>query len=382
MTSRNCSICGKDYYCSELCQDKRSGPHLFTCTKRPLTSADYLYRCIAEDVLPEDEDVLEHFGFNHLTSFADRCKLLGLYKGLYLSDKVTEEDIHKWQVEGTLVANIKEFFYQIPETHRGGYFPWFLKNTHILERCVTEKEAIENMAATFYDQARSYLDSEDQHKNPKELEPEAKAHCYNMLAATLHMAHPHPVEYNWYTFGFCTCRGELEENWLGGLYQRLLLGDKLFEDVMAMANWHPSRKSQTATFTEFWHSYQSGTLIQLIDSKGLKESRLGFPFLEEFLSVPPSGPHPSVWDLKQFIAINNPAEYPPIPALQVDYGFMNCQTFEETCVLMEIYKRLLQKANPLELHKACLAGKLFVFAQKFHAMEEGHKKLMKNFYPL
>jgi hypothetical protein len=383
MTSRNCSICGKGLFCSELCQEKRSGSHLFTCTKRPLTSADYLYRCIGDDVLPEDEDVLEDFGFNQLTSFADKCKLLGLYKGLYLSE-IAEEDVHKWQVEGTLVENIKEFFYQIPETHRGGYFPWFLKNTHILERRVTGKESTENMVMTFYDQARSYLDSEDQHnyQNLKELKPEAKAHCYHMLAGVLHMAHPHPIEYNWYTFGFCTCHGERSENSLGGLYQQLLVGEKLFEDVNHMANWHPPHKAQTATFTEFWQSYQSGTLIQLMDSKGLKQSRSCFPFLEEFLSVPPSGPQPSVWDLKQFIAINDPAEYPPIPALKVDYGFMNCRDFEETCILMEIYKRLLQDADPLELHRACLAGKLFVFAQKFHAMDEGHKRLMENFYPL
>lgn len=384
MTSRKCSLCNRDLYCSEYCQDQRSGCHLFNCNKRPLTSADYLFNCIGRDALPDDEDVRESFGFNQLTSFADQSKLLGLYKGLYLSDRVKEEDIHKWQVEGTLVANIKDFFYQIPETHRGGYFPWFLKHTHILEKRVTSKEATKNIIATFYDQAQPYLDSEDQQKNPKELKPDAKAHCYHMLAGVLHMAHPHPIEENWYTFGFCTCRGEREERRLGGLYQELLTGDKLFEDVMKNQHYTtPGRqKYQPATFTEFWHSYQSGTLIQLMDSKGLEEFRSNFPFLKAFLSVPPAGPYPSVWKLKQFIAINDPAEYPPTPALRWDYGFLNCQSFEETCILMEIYQRLLQEADPLELHKACLAGKLFVFAQKYHRMNEDHRRLMKNFYPL
>jgi hypothetical protein len=125
MTSPPCSVCNKDLYCSESCETKRSGPHVFTCTKRPLTSADYLYRNIGQDTIPEEEDVLEDFGFNHLTSFADRSKLLGLYKGLYLSDEIPVEDIHKWQVEGSLVANIKRYFYQILETHRGGYFHGF-----------------------------------------------------------------------------------------------------------------------------------------------------------------------------------------------------------------------------------------------------------------
>lgn len=383
MTSRKCSVCNTGLYCSKYCQDQRSGPHLFTCTKRPLTSADYLLKFILQDVLPDDEDVRESFGFNQLTSFADQCKLLGLYKGLCFSDRITVEDIHKWQVEGTLVANIKEFYFQIPETYRGGYFPWFLKHTHILEKTVTSKEATKNIVATFYDQAKLYLDSEDQHKNPKELKPDAKAHCYNMLAEVLHMAHPHPIEENWYRFGFCTCREEREEDKLGGLYQELLIGDKLFEDVRTKHCQTLGRhKFQPATFTEFWHSYQSGTLIQLMDSTGLKDFRTDFPFLEAFLSIPHVGPYPSVWSLKQFIAINDPAEHPPIPALQCDYGFANCQTFEETCILMEIYKRLLQNADPLELHKACLAGKLFVFAQKYHTMDEDHRRLMKNVYPL
>lgn len=117
-----------------------------------------------------------------------------------------------------------------------------------------------------------------------------------------------------------------------------------------------------------------------------KDFRSDLPFLEAFLSIPfaVGGPYPSVWRLKQFVAIGDPAEHPPIAALQWDYGFGNCQTFEEVCILMEIYKRLLQHrdVDPLELHKACLAGKLFAFAQKYHKMEEDHRRLMKNGYRL
>ena len=55
---------------------------------------------------------------------------------------------------------------------------------------------------TFYDQARSYLDSEDQSKDPRKLQPEAKAHCYIMLAMTLQMMHPSPIDDKWCRFGF------------------------------------------------------------------------------------------------------------------------------------------------------------------------------------
>ncbi|KAF2263123.1 hypothetical protein CC78DRAFT_604897 [Lojkania enalia] len=381
MTSRRCSVCGKDSYCSQACEDKRSGMHLFECAKRPLTSADYLCRSIVQDRIPDEDDVLEDFGFNNLNSFGDRSKLLGLYKGLYLSDEVTVEEIHQWQVDGTLVANIKEFYYRIPEAYRGGYFPWFLKHTHILERRTTKKEATDNFAAKFFDEARKYLDKEDRRISPQELEPEAKRECYLMLATVLHRAHPNPTQPGWFDFGFCTCRNEREENQLGGLYQRLLIGDKAFGDMLRFIPRH-LRQQESATFTEFWRSYESGTLIELMDQKGLKSFRSDFPHLKEFLDASSSHVHPSVWSLKQFLVIDNPAEFPPVPAVQVDYGFMNCNTFEETCILMEIYKRLLQKADPLDLHSACLAGTLFEFAQGFHTMDEAHRGLMKNFYPL
>lgn len=383
MTSRRCSFCSRGFYCSESCQNQSSLYHIFQCSRRPLTTADYLFKSLVEDQLSEEEEVLEDFGFNHLPSFADKCKLFGLYQGL-LSDKIGPEEVHKWRVEGTLVANIKDFYYKIPETHRGGYFPWFLNHTDILDRCMTKEESVEQMLAKFLDKARPYLDPEDQNKDRKELKPEAKARSYLMLAATLHMAHPHPMEQNWHAFGFCTCNGEREQGTLGGLYQALLTGDELFEDVWSNLKFPMPgrRKGQTATFPEFWQAFEAGKLIQLMDSKGLKDQRIKFPFLEEFLSVPPAGPWPSVWDLKQFVAIADPAEFLPSPAVQVDYGFMNCRTFEETCTLMEIYKRILGKANPLALHEACLAGKLFEFAGKFDKMDETHRRLMKNFYPL
>ncbi|TGO52514.1 hypothetical protein BCON_0140g00280 [Botryotinia convoluta] len=382
VTSRLCSTCNKYFYCSESCETKINGSHVFTCAKRPLTSADYLYRNISEVTIPDEEDVLEDFGFNHLSSFADRSNLLGLYKGLWLGD-VPVEDIHRWQVEGTLIANIKKYFYQINEANRGGYFPWFLGNLHILEKPLTQEESTQNTLATFYGQAQVYLDKEDQHKQPSQLEPEAKMQCYELLATALHAACPNPIQKNWYNFGFCTCNDEREEGALGVLYKRLLLGNKPLDDLRGNTQhmfYGPA--PLTATFTEFWHAYQSGTLIKLIDSKGLEKMRSEFKFLERFLSVSPSGLQPSIWSLKQFVAIDNPSDFPPNATLEVDYGFMNCQTFEETCILLEIYKRFLKVANPLALHEACLAGKLFEFAKLFDHMDESHRRLMKNLYPL
>jgi hypothetical protein len=187
-----------------------------------------------------------------------------------------------------------------------------------------------------------------------------------LVKVLLYAASPNPIEANWNNFGFCTCDCEGKEGMLGGLYQRLLHGyGQVFSDLPDRYWPQHLRNLENASFTEFWQAFKSGSLIQLMDAKDLKSDRLQFPYLETYLSVPPFMARSSVWLLKQFLAVNDPADFPPYPTVNCDYGFRNCQTLEEICILMEIYKRLLIKADPLELHKACLAGQLFEFAAKF-----------------
>ena len=330
--------------------------------------------------MPQEEDVLEDFGFNNVHLGGDQTYLLGVYGGLYLSGKFSAEDIHEWRVGGILVDKIKEFYYSIAEDCRGRYFPWFLKNFHVLDRPMTIDEAQQRLLATFYDKAKPYLDIEDRNKTARELKPEARGASYNLLAGVLSRFSPNPIEGNWYSFAFVTCRGQGEESMLVDLYQLLLTES----DGSFFYEFHNRRRGniQPATFTQFWKAYEAGTLIQLMDSKGLKELRSWLPFLEGFLSVPPAGPHPSVWNLKQFLEISDPMDHPPVPSVNVDYGFINCRTFEETCTLMEIYKEVLKTSNPLALHQACVAGALFQFASGFVRMEERWRSLMRNLYPL
>ena len=327
--------------------------------------------------MPQDEDVLEDFGFNNVCFGEERTYLLGVYRGLWLSDKFSAEDIHEWRVGGILVDKIKEFYYSIEENYRGQYFPWFLKNLYDLERRMTKDEALQKLIATLDDKARPYLDIEDRNKAARDLKPKAKETSYHLLAGILIRSSPNPIEENWYSFGFVTCRGHDEENVLVDLYQLLLTesnGSPFYE-------FHNRRRGvvQPATFAQFWKAHEAGTLIQLMDSKGLKELRSRLPFLEGFLSA---DPRPSVWDLKQFLEISDPMDHPSILAVKVDYGFINCRTFEETCTLMEIYRKILETASPLVLHQACVAGDLFQFASGYVGMEERWRPLMRNPYPL
>lgn len=123
MTTRRCTICKKGFFCSDPCQEKRSGHHLLKCSKRPLTSADYLWKSCEEDLLPKEEDVLADFGFNNILVGHNQTYLFGTYQGLFRTGKVSAEDMHEWRTGGVMVGKIKEFYLAIPESARGGYFP-------------------------------------------------------------------------------------------------------------------------------------------------------------------------------------------------------------------------------------------------------------------
>lgn len=334
--------------------------------------------------MPKEEEVLEDFGFNNVVSDSDKHKLFGVYRGL-VNDEISAETLHQWRISGKLEDNIKKFYYAIPERFRGGYFPWLMRNPHVLGRPLTKEEATARQIATYFDDAKTYLAPEDRHKMIHELEPEAKKHCYSILAQVLHRNTPCPTEVTWYSFGYVTCRNReqtwpAEESILVDIFQLLLARD----DGSYFFEFHKRRRGPEplVSFTQFWKAYEKSALIQLMDLNGLKDMRTRLPYLEAFLSVPPNGPRPSVWDLKQFIEINEPVEHPPILPVAVDYGFFNCKTSEETYVLMEIYRRVLASANPLELHEACISGRLYDFADQHHPMNKKWEPLMRNLYPL
>lgn len=380
MTTRNCSICNRDFFCSDSCQEQRSGRHLFACSKRSLTSADYLFECVMKDRIPEEEGACEDFGFSNVIG-QERTYLFGLYRYLMLHRAVSAEDMNKWRVEGTLIDNIKKIYNAIPDNARGSYYPWFLQNLYVLER-PTEDELKQRWRESSHKRAKPYLDIVDRGIPPDDLKPEAKRQCHSFLSLMLFRVISTPMEVNWYSLGFVTCRGQGHEDSLFNPYLDLLAdnGRRYAADLDESGHIPVPR----ATFTQFWNAYEAGALIELMDSKGLKEERSQFPFLQDFLSVPPGTARPSVWDLKQFLAVNKPIDFPPIPSVSIDYGFYNCNSshFEEMCTLMEIYKRVLESASPLDLHQACIAGRLFDFASSHISMERQWEPLMRNIYPL
>ncbi|EPE30121.1 hypothetical protein GLAREA_12844 [Glarea lozoyensis ATCC 20868] len=341
---------------------------------RALTPGDYLYQDCMDDRMPDDPDVLQKFGFGNLPSYHDRTKLLGLYIGLTKYLRVTAEQLNIWQEERSLTANIIREYTEQTSFTGGAYFPWFLENTHILDD-PQESNHIEG-AMKFIKIAQTFLEPNDQKRNWRELEPGAKQYSFEILWMALMGARPRPEQETWMKFGFCACRNDSEENILGSIYTSLLTD----QQPGCLVPEH--LRAKPCTFTEFWCAYESGRLVPLMEDR----IRNGFadikrlPLVRDYLSRPPSVMNPSVWDLKQFLEINKYTKYPPVESVKVDYGFLNCRGFEETCTLAEIYKRLLRIANPLELHEACLKNRLFELAKKYHRMDEGHRRLMNNKY--
>jgi hypothetical protein len=168
---------------------------------------------LAEDTIPVDEDVLQDLGFNVFDA-SDRSHLFGLYQGIRLFSEITSNDLHEWRVKGIMVEKIKGIYYKIPESHRGQYFPWWLKNLHRLQKPTTKEEAERSFAETFVDKAKLYLDSPDRNTHPSELKPEAKQDSFFLLSHILHRFTPNPSTMLYHTFAFVTCRNRTEESLL------------------------------------------------------------------------------------------------------------------------------------------------------------------------
>lgn len=389
-TSRKCSACQRDWYCSEGCQKEMSMHHLFNCAiGRPINSADRLYLAIESDTLPDDPDTMRHFGFAYLTSGEDQSFLLGLYKGLmYL--QVSNDTIHQWRLEGSLESNIIKTYETLPEEMRGGYFPWFLSNKHVLRQ--PKDKPAEEIFQNWFDEARKHLSPEDRDKLPDELLPTAKRESFLFYALCLHHYHPRPNEELWYTFGFCVCRDEYRQGMLGGVYQRLLGVPSRSADLTETAQIRP------CTFEEFWKAHESGKLIQLMDAAGLKKERqdVELPLfhdttvgqeseslLERYL-VEPRIRRRSVWYLKGFVEEESVGTEKPLlqQSVLIDYGFANCKTKLDEHELKTAYSRLFKVSDPLELHDACIKGQIFEYARRHIKLEARYRRLMENIYPL
>jgi hypothetical protein len=349
--------------------------HIFDCNpRRGINTADYLALAVRDDLIPEHPQTLIDYGFERAFTVENRTKLFGLFVGLIHVLGVKPQLIHKWRLNGTLIREIHAAYEKVPVSSRGGYYPWFTKNQYVLDDSMPiptdHRYDFAQKAWVFVGGSPS--DTEGQIKAQVATWPSNKQICHALYAILLGEWHPGPSQYLWVLFGFCVTRDRYEESSLGVLYRELIM---------------------LCTFDEFTTAFESSTLFSLIVSKGIQR-RSSNPYwdfanwddLEDVLSGSPQV-FKSVWYLKQYVMAEDSEEVKPIPAVTVDYGFMNCKDEEDTSNLKRLYKQILEmpKVKPLELHEAAIKGELFKYAGRLVQLEKKKKKfqrLLKNPYPL
>lgn len=380
--------------------------HLALCSARPVTTADILFADAIEDELPKDEQTREDFGFTRCRHKREETCLFAVYKHLlvYIQDPETSAvKLNEWQRKGMLTSKIIEKFSTIPEKSRGGDYPWFLRNQHILDPSTPplQFDGQDNLLLRAINAARPYLEPEDRDKDILKLEPWEKRHCFVFFALALDSSHPNPnsVELDlWYDFGFAVCTNEHHERSLGGLYGKLVGGNKFERDCCKALGIESSRSASDLAgcpFGKFWRGWKNGTLANLFDEHGLGQDvdgnpgvrfnhLIGVPYLRDFLCFPTDkdGLRPSVWRLKHLLALedNTPLTgFPAIAAAAREYGFTPQLDARTKLALREFYRRLLNESNPLDVHDAKHWGTLLEYAQaRFTDIGDGVREVLRN----
>ncbi|KAF2120771.1 hypothetical protein BDV96DRAFT_595184 [Lophiotrema nucula] len=373
-TENRCPYCNKYWYCNATCA-MGSVFHRFECAGRALTTADYLERAVLEDELPDDPQTLDDYGFSRCKTWNQKSHLLGLYGGLLKGDKLSSEEVDEWRRSGTLVENIVSKYMAIPERYRGSYFPWFLQHKYLLEDDFPVEDPImaemEFLAAAI-ENAAVFLKPEDQMKHFTQLEPVEKRDAFLFFAMARESTHPHPTDSSdlWYKFGFCTCREKHQERNLGGLYAKLVSGNKFHQDYeRSLGIPMPKQlRVREATFDEFWHAYRDGSLISLMDKCNLSRDRQAFQNLESFLAVRPGSPRPLVWRLRHYLEFEEMRANIPEDVLTgaQAYGMSSELNPREKMEMTTFYKKLWSQydLDPLEMEDARCRGRLVEYAQK------------------
>lgn len=362
--------------------------HIFGCRKRPLTTADFLYENCVQDEIPDDPEVLADFGFNRCKTQSEVSHLLGVYIGLFKYLDVPSEHVDAWRRENTLLANITRCFQEVPESSRGSYYPWLLRNTHVLEQSAPDSAGMPfgpGYGQRLVENATQYLEDEDKDKSFQQLEPVSKKESFLLFAFALDNGSPNSAWDNadiWYAFGFPVSVGSSfdmsprtlrhAEGRLGSMYNSLKAGNhqhlkRYFESLGGPYYGPTGPDSPKCPFGEFWRAYDTFTLPTVFDNYGKgNEIDRAYPHLRAFLTCP-EHERPLVWRLCHYISVDDVNAVGALPQLRdaaETYGIGLRLNPRDRLIMYEFYKELLGAADPLHLQEACDTGTLLRFSKQ------------------
>ncbi|KAG4262826.1 hypothetical protein FPRO03_10189 [Fusarium proliferatum] len=380
-------------FCNEKCERKMPLSHLLKCNMRQVTSADYLYQGVLEDIVPTDLQVRQDYWLDRCQTSHEESHLLGLFAGLlrYHHYPITREELHQWRSDlggnAYLATKIVEKFEELPKGSTGGYFPWFLRHRKRFELTANDKSiphrpGPERQLQNMQDKARKYLAPEDQNKDFKDLSPFSKMHCFAFYGITIVNSYPPPMNLNscyWFDFGFVVCQDRHEEETLSRMYNTMLFGSlSRLEYEESLQSSIPAtfteKKDPACTFDEFWEAWEKRDLMTIF-SRCWPGSTTQKPFrtaendilgrLRVFIEA--EAPRPSIWKLRHFLAIDDISVESAVTELAEaakDYGFSETLDTRTTIELKEFYMKLFKEAEPLEIHTGRMEGILLQFAER------------------
>jgi hypothetical protein len=360
-----CPSCHNAWYCSKRCLEAAQYSHVFKCAGRAITTADYLVLACHDDLFPNDEETNRDFGFGNCVTPQEKSNLMGLYIGLVTRVGITGAELYAWQKTGSLAEKIcetyEEAFKRQPHAYRGEYYPWFLKNKHIVTQVGTKSG--DRLTDTMDAQSQFYLQSD--RNIPYNHLPETKRDVAAFYGIIQMGWHPGPGDGNglWMAFGFCTLKHESEENEFAKFYRELF---------------------KRAPFVSFHEAYLDGSLEKLARRVGLEDIVDAWVKRGAAIGLKPGTPRSSVYDLKEFV-LSKFDQVDPEASVIVDYGYANCRDPRERELWKTVYSKLFMTGacDLNELHEACIKGRLYEYVKEVRPdTPRSFERLAKNLYPL
>lgn len=357
---RKCRRCQQAKYCSHKCQTADWLRHIIDCNTyvgTPVTSAHHLVHATVTGIPLSDPQARLDWGIDKAIALSpDAPPMLHLlYKGLIEEAGVLAMQLHRWRVDGTLVANIKAVYEAMPSEARGERYSWFLAHQSVL----TDPYVME------YEDAKGE-DSMNRRVwplvggDPTACSATIRAfigkldditlNCWALFRWIMSSTYPAPVTPLWLELGFCACPTKEDEMSLAAAYKDLI---------------------SVCPFYVFCDAYAAGSLASLF----LQHNITPYPSpttastfrlcLADALSLPPYNTR-SVWWLKRLTSIapdNSEVDWQCPYPLDVEWGFTHGRNKEDMQALMRLYKGFFScpTSNPLELDAARRAGRLFQF---------------------